>query len=473
MPFGLTNAPAVFQRLMQKVLTGLNPSNGRDFVTAYLDDILVFSSTLADHLCHLRKVIDRLRSVNLKLRPSKCKFVRSEVEYLSHVISPMGLNPIACLTEAVQNFPQPDDCQGIRRFLGLASYYRRFIPGFAKIAQPLHHLTAKDVPFAWSEECESAFVELKKRLVTPPVLAYPNFKDDFTLETDASIRGLGAVLSQKQEDGKLHPVAYASSALNASEKNYSVTELETLAVVWGITHFHCYLYGNAVTVLTDHSAVKSVLEMSNPTGKHARWWTKVYGRGVRSVTIVYRAGRENASADALSRSPCTSAPSQGIAQDEVQVSSVASDEDLPMLLQANPLTGTQRHSNYSGEQLKDPDLRAMMDYLKGGELPNNLDEAKKLVAQESLFTIVDGTLFFIDHRHDSRKRVAVPSHLREQLLRENHKGTYSGHFSGLKLYSTLVKHWWWKGMYTDALAFCRRCPECAIVTGGGRQHRPL
>ena len=123
-------------------------------------------------------------------------------------------------------------------------------------------------------------MSLKTKLASPPVLAYPCFSKAFTLETDASIQELRAVLSQVQEDGKLHPVAYASRALKPSEKNYSVTELETLAVVWAVTHFHYYLYGNSVTVLTDHSAVKAVLEMSNPMGKHARWWTRVYGRGV-------------------------------------------------------------------------------------------------------------------------------------------------------------------------------------------------
>ena len=170
--------------------------------------------------------------------------------------------------------------------------------------------------------------------MTAPVLAYPCFTKDFTLETDASILGLGAVLSQTQDDGKLHPIAYASRALNPAEKNYSVTELETLAVVLGITHFHSHLYGYAVTVMTDHSAVKPVLETSNPTGKHARWWTRVYGRGVGSVTIVYRAGRENASADALSRSPYNPPPSQGIAQSETQVAAVTADQDIPLLLQA-------------------------------------------------------------------------------------------------------------------------------------------
>ena len=470
MPFGLTNAPAVFQRLMQRVLTGLNPEDGKEFVSAYIDDILVFSASLQDHLAHLTKVIDRLREVNLKLKPAKCKFVREEVEYLGHVITSGGLKPNVRLTSAVQEFPRPRNVHEVRRFLGMASYYRRFIPNFARIAQPLHHLTAKNVTFSWSADTESAFTTLKAKLVTPPVLAYPRFGEDFTLETDASIQGLGAVLSQKQEDGKPHPIAYASRALNPAEKNYSVTELETLAVVWAVTHFHSYLYGCRVTVLTDHSAVKAVLETSNPTGKHARWWTRVYGRGVQSVSIVYRAGKENVSADALSRSPRDPAPVEGIAQDETQVAAVAA-RDVPTLLQADPVP-SQSQDHYGIEQRKDPRLEEMMEFLGNGSLPSDGDRAKKLAAQEPLFSLLGDVLYYIDHKRENRKRVAVPQHLREQLLRENHKGLYGGHFAGQRVYNTLVRHWWWEGMYADAMIFCKQCPECAIVTGASRQHRP-
>ena len=140
---------------------------------------------------------------------------------MGHIITAEGLKPNPRITDAVQNFPTPGNVQGVQRFLGMASYYRRFIAGFAKIAQPLHHLTAKDVPFQWSPECEAAVTTLKNKLVSPPVLAYPCFGEGFTLETDASVQGLGAVLSQKQPDGRLHPVAYASRTLNPTEKNYS------------------------------------------------------------------------------------------------------------------------------------------------------------------------------------------------------------------------------------------------------------
>ena len=469
MPFGLTNAPAVFQRLMQKVLNGLNPDGGKQFVAAYLDDILVFSETLEDHLIHLRKVIDRLKAANLKLKPAKCMFVRREVEYLGHIITADGLKPNPRITDAVCNFCTPESVQDVRRFLGMASYYRKFIAGFSKIAQPLHHLTAKDVPFKWSPDCETACATLKSKLVSPPVLAYPRFGKGFTLETDASIQGLGAVLSQKQTDRRLHPVAYASRALNPAEKNYSVTDLETLAVVWGIAHFHSYLYGSDVTVITDHSAVKQVLESPNPTGKHARWWTRVYGRGVKSVNIVYRAGRENASADALSRSPVSLPPLEGPGQDEVQVSPVASadpensaptttpsgpgqdsgpSQNISSLLQWTP-ANTPAPLDYDSEQMKDPDLKDLILYLLHTQVPDDPDKAWKLAAKASQFTIVNGILVYVDHPRGDRRRVVVPEHLKEKILRESHGGIYSGHFAGPKLYNTLSRQWWWSGMYND------------------------
>ena len=260
MPFGLTNAPAVFQRLMQQVLMGLNPNKGPDFVSVYIDDILVFSRTLEEHLQHLKKVLSSLAEVGLKLKPAKCQFIRQEVDFLGHVITPQGLRTSQRHVAAITEFPVPKSVTEVRRFMGLASYYRRFVKCFAKIAQPLHALTRKGVSYIWSESCQRAFEELKNRLSEAPILAYPSFVKDFTLETDASIQGIGAVLSQYQENGKLHPVAFASRAVNPTERNYSITDLETLAVVWAVSHFRTYLYGQKVTIYTDHAAVKAVLQ---------------------------------------------------------------------------------------------------------------------------------------------------------------------------------------------------------------------
>ena len=216
----------------------------------YIDDVIVFSSSLEDHLEHLRKVVCKLMEAGLELKPSKCHFARAEVEYLGFLVTPAGLKPTMLHVRAVEGFPVPTSQKELLQFLELASYYRRFIPQFAKIAHPLHCLTRKDAPFHWSSECQAAFEALKSRLISALVLAYPDFSKDFVLETDASYVELGAILSQLQVDGKFHPLSYASRTLSPPRRTYPVTELETLAVVWAIGHYTAYLYGHNVTVYT-------------------------------------------------------------------------------------------------------------------------------------------------------------------------------------------------------------------------------
>ena len=298
MPFGLCNAPATFQRVMQVVLAGLEGEG----VFVYLDDILIASKSFDEHLKQLREVFEHLRSASLRLKPKKCLFLRSEVPYLGHMISAQGVRPDPAKTEKVKSFPVPHDVTSVRQLIGLASYYRRFAPSFASIASPLRALTKKNTKFSWTPECQVAFDKLKELLVSAPVLAYPRFGlgVEFILETDASGVGLGAVLSQTQDDGQLHPIAYASRSLDCSERNYSITELETLAVVWAARYFRPYLLGHRTIVFTDHSACVSVLSTARPSGKIARWALTVQEL---NLTLKYRAGKLNSNADALSRNP--------------------------------------------------------------------------------------------------------------------------------------------------------------------------
>ena len=363
----------------------------------------------------------------------------------------------------------------------MSSYYRRFIRGYAGIAHPLHAFTKKNTLFQWSDDCQAAFDTLKLRLCST-ILAYPSSNLPYILETDASGRGLGAVLSQRhKDDGQVHQIAFASRSLNNAERNYGISELETLAVVWAVSHFQVYLYGQSVTVFTDHAAVKSMLETPNPSGKHARWWTKVFGSGVKEVTIKYRPGKHNYVADALSRCPADNAPQVVIAEGEVQVASVASQElqtvdpNIDTLLQYQPTVDvTADYSPFLQEQRKDSQPAQVIQFLEHGTLPFDEARARKIALQESLFVIVDGTLYFTDTKRQSNKRIVVSAHLQEQLLAETHRSVMGGHFSGKRLYNTLAVHWWWDGMYVDSLHFAKNCPECAIVSGGGKLcHPPL
>ena len=296
MLFGLCNAPATFQRLMESVLVGL----AREVCVVYLDDILVMGETFEEHLENLASVFDRLRQAGLRLKPSKCYLARWEVEYMGYVVSAKGIAADPRKMEAVRAFPTPSNLKSLRSFLGLASYYRRFIPNFVKVANPLHALTRKDAPFDWSPTCQTAFEDLKRLLTEAPLLAFPVFSKGFLLETDASGTGLGAVLAQVQEDGTTRPIAYASRTLQKHEQNYGVTELEALGVVWAVRHFRPYLYGHQCAVYTDHEVLKSLLNTPQPSGKLARW-----GMAIQELDlhIHYRPGKKNANADALSRAP--------------------------------------------------------------------------------------------------------------------------------------------------------------------------
>ena len=291
------------------------------------------------------------------------------------------------------------------------------------------------------------------------------------LETDASYHGLGAVLSQKLAGQKLHPVAFGSRALSPTEKNYSVTELETLAVVWAIKHFHAYLYGNNVKVVTDHSAVKTLLSVPSPSGKHARWWLQVFGSGVKKVDIMYRPGKENVRADALSRNPV----GDGTQLDAmvVQVAAVSTkDGMIAELLEGAETDGVS--SDFHLQQQRDQELEKVRLCLEFGVLPTEDQEARNIAAKALNFVILNKVLYFVENRKGggSWRRAAVPSHLRKQILADNHGGRNAGHFSGPRLYAALRRKWWWPGMYHDAVEFCKNCGECTTVSGCGRRNKP-
>ena len=294
MPFGLTGAPGSFQRLMDKVLRGLN------FVTTYLDDVLVHSKTKDEHIKHLNVVFSRLKNAGLTLRGSKCHIGHDKVYYLGHVFSEQGMRPDEGKVRVVKEWPTPKNPSEVRQFLDLASYYRRYIQSFATIAASLHELTQKDVSFRWTSECDHAFNLLKEKLTQAPILVYPQFGSEatpFILETDASDVGIAAVL---QQDG--HVIAYASHALSKSEKNYSVIQKECLAIVYGTKQFRHYLLGRSFTVLTDHAPLQW-LSAQKMEGLLC-WWALALQE--YDFVVQYRKGSQNSNADALSRLPsCT------------------------------------------------------------------------------------------------------------------------------------------------------------------------
>ena len=237
MPFGLCNAPATFQRLMDSVLAGLHWKT----CLVYIDDIIVVGKSFDEHLCNLQAVFERLRQAGLKLHPRKYHLLQHKVTYLGHVVSAQGIAPDPDKTDRVNLWPIPQSAKEVQQFLGLANYYRRFIKGFASLAKPLHRLTEKGREFTWTQESDQAFNTLKQKLTSAPVLALPNWSKSFLVDTDASETGIGAVLSQVQDDGSECVIAYASRLLSKQEHNYCVTRKELLAVVTFLQHFRPYL----------------------------------------------------------------------------------------------------------------------------------------------------------------------------------------------------------------------------------------
>lgn len=295
MPFGLKNALATFQRLMDQVLTGLQGTE----LFVYLDDIVLYASSLREHKIKFDKLAERLRSANLKLQPDKCEFLRKEVGYLEHIIGRDGVKPDPSKISAVKEFLRPRNAKNIKQFLGLAGYYRRFIPNFSKAARPLTDLLKKDEEFRWKEEQEQAFAQLRNALCTEPILQYPDFAKPFVVTTDASGYAIGGILSQGPI-GKDAPMAYTSRLLNNAEKNYSTIEKELLAIVYCVNHFRPYLYGRKFSLVTDHKPLVWLHSVKDPTSRLVRWRLKL---AEYEYDVIYKAGKTNVNADALSRNP--------------------------------------------------------------------------------------------------------------------------------------------------------------------------
>lgn len=289
MPFGLTNAPASFQCAMNSILQSFL----RKFVMVFLDDILIYSSSLEAHLQHIRLVLDKLREHQFYLKMKKCTFMKSELKYLGHVISREGVSTDPSKTEVMLNWPQPRNVTELRGFLGLTGYYRRFVKNYGLLAKPLTRLLQKQQGFAWSEEAQIAFENLKQAMASTPVLALPRFDLPFTVETDASDIGLGAVLMQQGR-----PIAFISKALGEKNKHLSIYEKEFLALILAVDRWRQYLQRGAFVIKTDHKSLTYLGDQQLQSDLQKKAMTKLMGL---QFQVVYKKGTENVVADALSR----------------------------------------------------------------------------------------------------------------------------------------------------------------------------
>ena len=288
MPFGLTNAPATFQCIMNEVL---EPFLGK-FVMVFLDDILIYSPSLDTHLSHLDQVFAKLREHKLYMKASKCSFAQHQLEYLGHIISDEGVSTDPSKTSAMLQWPTPVSVTELRGFLGLTGYYRRFVKNYGVLAKPLTQLLKKN-QFVCSSTTQQAFDLLKQAMATTPVLALPNFQNPFEVETDASDHGIGAVLMQKGQ-----PIAFLSKALGLKHQHMSIYEKEFLALIMAVDKWRSYLQRQEFIIQTNHKSLSFLTEQNLQSDLQRKAMTCMMGLKFK---VVYKKGKENLAADALSR----------------------------------------------------------------------------------------------------------------------------------------------------------------------------
>ena len=394
LPFGVASAPTIFQRVMDTVLQGLPK------VICYLDDILVTGGTDEEHLCHLEQVLQRLQKYNIRARREKCAFMSTSVEYLGHVVDAQGLHTTLGKVEAISQAPEPTNVQELRSFLGLLHYYGKFMPDLASLLHPLNNLLKSDTKWTWSDTCTRAFKQAKRLLVTAPVLAHYNPDLPIKLAADASAYGVGAVLSHMYPDGSERPVAFASRTLSATERNYAQMEKEALSLVFGVRKFHQYLYGRRFVLITDHKPLTTLLGPKHgiPPLAAARLQRWALLLTAYTYSIEYKATKEHANADGLSRLPL------GTRHDP------AMDVFMIGQLQALPVT-TERLETTTRQ---DPLLSKLHQYVREGWPGESSEEFKPFEQRKQELSTLGGCVLW-------GNRVVVPQKLRERLVDELHR----------------------------------------------------
>ena len=434
MPFGLSNAPLTFVRLMNLVL-GNMPG-----VYCYLDDIIVFSATLEEHLALLENVLQKLTDAGLKIKLKKCSFFKTELNFLGHRVCPDGIKMQENKVKAILDYPVPKSVKAVRRFLGVIGYYRPFVRNYATIAYPLTSLLKANVDFHWDDPQDKAFRDLKDRLTRSPILTYPDFKKEFYVASDASDVGLGAVLLQKT-DNKLMPLSFASRVLTTSERNYSVTERELLAVVWALRKFRHTILGFPVHVITDHLPVVDLFKKRAfvQNSKFNRWFLNILEYNPQ---FKYLPGRYNTIADSLSRVFEEENVEKKIVS--FQVNTFDLDMDLVRV-----------------QQQRDSEIVAIVGDLKlSSSTCGN-------------YQLINGLLYLKPLKEGGSARLFVPKTLREKVLDLVHSHKLSGHPGIAKTIRHLARNFFWPKSSKDVKDYVLNCSVCQLNKGNVNKPAPL
>lgn len=519
-PFGVTAGSMCFQMVMSKVLQGINFK----YALVFIDDILCHSPDLDSHFVHLSNIFDRLRQANLKLNPKKCQFAAQRVEYLGHILSAKGTEANPEKIKVIRSYPRPKTKRQVRAFLGLCNFYRRYVPNFSVLANPLNQLLKKTSKLKWTDKCDSAFQQLKEKLSSPPVLAFPNINKDFRIAVDASGTGIGYVLSQFDDDGNERVICYGGRSLHPNEIKWSVTDREGLALVEAVKHYHPYLANRHFEVFTDHISLKWLKTIKLARGRLARWSLLLQPY---NFTITHKPGVRNQNADALSRRPyeteTDSTPAIPDLDDEEIIAQVqvpglkprmpdhTSDQEqqiagsepatlpkpaivtlsyLPSVPTLATIQAAQAEDNDNNCPAFSPaieketshtlpilqwqceDLRPILEYLRDDIVPENQLKARKVIAEADSYVINDNILYhFMTVRNKTvprplrqEKQLAVPSALRTDILRAYHDAPGGSHLGFDKTYQSIRLKYYWPKMYSDIHEYIKTCDQCQKAT---------
>ena len=515
LPMGLCNAPSTFQRCMELIFRGLQWRT----ILIYLDDIIVFSSTLDEHLLRMEEVLRLLQSAGLKLKPAKCDFFKEQVLFLGHMVSAGGILPNPKLISAVKEWKEPSGVRQIQQFLGLCNYYRRFIYKFSEVAAPLTKLTEKNVDFIWTPECQVAFSELKDALCNAPILSYPQFGSTYILDTDASDVGIGGVLNQLQ-DGEEKVICFTSKKLSKAQRCYCVTRRELLAAVVFIQEFRHYLLGCEFILRTDHNSLRWIFNFKSPQGQLSRWLEVL---SQYHFKIQHREGKKHGNADALSRQYCgqqecdcyrenippADLPCGGCSHcckmaDQWNSFQTEIDDTIPLSVATGDLKclkvatrGAVREQaklplsddmdlrktvqtinnwmdSYTTQELQnfqrqDPDLTILHDWLDEGIKPSRdavagySPDIRHLWNEFDRLERPEGILHLKWVPTDtgpSRLLFLAPQCMRREIISFCHDNKLSGHFAVEKTLSRIRQKSYWRSMRDDVTQYIRRCPVC-------------
>ena len=497
MPFGLSNSPATYQRLMEECL---GPYNMKICVI-YLDDLIIFSNSFEQHLERLDMVLTRLKQCNLKLSAEKCFFFQERVKFLGHVVSSSGVETDPDKIEKIKNWPRPTNEDELRSFVAFCGYYRRFVKDFSKVTKPLTDIlpptsTKKKVKqkpskdWKWEQEQEDTFNKLKEILTSPPILAYPEFQKPFELHTDASSKGLGAILYQTQ-NGQKKVIAYASRSLSRSEKNYSAFKLEFLALKWAVTEkFSDYLMNVQFTVYTDNNPLTHVLTSAKLDATGQRWASAL---GQYNFDIIYRAGLKNTDADTMSRYPYEQlTEDESVKIDDKTVKTICSSVQMPVealievfpaasinIIEATESPGQPlaqiEQREIRKNQREDPVLGKWVRATMDKKFPKEYSYSKEDQAMSKTFNnlkMIRGILYReIKDGENTIQQLVLPTIYRKTVLQGLHNDV--GHPGRDRTLSLIRERFYWPRITAEIEEWTKQCQRCLLRKSPTTNRAPL